>query len=114
MKSTTVIVDLDGVILHHYGAPSYSWQTYELNPGVLLKFDEWEMEGTCIIIMTARKECCRKELEIELRKLGLFWDQLIMGVTSGDRVLYNDMKGTNYSAFAVNVERNRGLGPTEY
>jgi len=115
VKKKTYIVDLDGCVLQHYGrGPSYQWKTCVLLDGVKEQFDRWEMDGHCVVLMTARKECCRADLEETLRAHGLFWDRLVMGVTSGERVLINDSKpGYEPSARAVTLERNRGLACLE-
>jgi hypothetical protein len=41
-------------------------------------------------LVTARKESGREMTERQLKSLGIMWDQLIMGVSSGQRVLLND------------------------
>ena len=76
--------------------------------------DEMEKEGHHIILMTARPESLRQELESCLRHHGIFWHQLIMGVTSGMRIVINDMKPDNeVSCQAWCILRNRGLGSCE-
>ena len=114
MKSRTVIIDIDGVILQHKGeGASSQWlgDNYPaLLPGAVEFFDALEKEGACIVLMTARKECTRGVLEVQLMQLGLYWDVLVMGVTSGQRVLINDAKPDgDASAIAIVVERNVGL-----
>ena len=49
--------------------------------------------------------------EHQLKSLGLCWDQLIMGVTSGERVLINDKLNINHPnrAEAINVITNNGF-----
>jgi hypothetical protein len=49
--------------------------------------------------------------EKQLRDLGLCWDQLIMGVTSGKRVIINDKLNVNHPdrAESVNVITNGGF-----
>lgn len=115
MKNQTIIIDIDGVIIQHKGeGASSQWlgdMCPALLPGVVEQFDTWEREGACIVLMTARKECTRGVLEVQLMQLGLYWDQLVMGVTSGQRVLINDAKPNDASpsAVAVVLQRNEGL-----
>ena len=62
------------------------------------------------MLTTARPEGCRAATEYQLRSEGLFWDQLVMGLPVGPRVVINDIKpnGT-LTARAINVKRNEGL-----
>jgi hypothetical protein len=115
MKAETIIVDIDGVVFFHTGeGPSRQWDPDILpavNPGVYECFDQWEMRGCHIILMTARKECGREALVKHLKMRHIIYDQLIMGVTSGQRTLINDAKPTAMpSAVARTIPRNEGLG----
>ena len=104
-KPNTIVCDLDGTIIRHVhrysdikdGLPS-------LNPGVLEKFNEWDSYGHHIILMTARKESARKKTEKDLELLGIPYDQLIMGVTSGRRVIVNDKLTKNSESRACSVD----------
>ena len=111
VKPYTVIVDIDGCIFkHRQQGASVQWGTCsELLPGVIEQFDLWEKECACIVLITARKESCRALLEERLLRNGLYWDKLIMGVTSGPRYLINDSKGQGRSAFAYTMNRNGDL-----
>jgi len=113
MKSPTYFVDVDGVLFKHKGeGPCAQWEphTTELLPGAREQFNKWEMAGAHIVLVTARKESLRVELEDELRRHGLFWDQLIMGITSGERVIINDVKPDGQDTCrAITIPRNVGL-----
>jgi dTDP-glucose pyrophosphorylase len=90
-KPKTIFCDLDGTILKH----SHKFSDLiafnpEALPGVVDKFNEWDSKGYKIILTTARKESSREMTESHLRNLGLCWDHLIMGVSSGVRILIND------------------------
>lgn len=104
----TYFLDLDGTILHHHGKGAvFQWTTADVLEGWLDWFDKAEKEGACIVLTTARKESSRRWLEEELRRRGLFWDHLLMGLPHGPRVLVNDIKADGQeSAYAINVERN--------
>jgi hypothetical protein len=114
MKPRTIFVDVDGCIFKsECQGTSYQWYNLQpqVLPGVLERFNAWEAEGACIIIVTARKEVLRHILETQLRNAGLFWDQIVMGITSGTRVLINDAKpDSEPSAMAYTIDRNKGLG----
>lgn len=110
-RPATIILDIDGCVLCHYGSLTrIQWLPPRLLPGVREQFDAWERGGCKIILLTGRKESMREKTERDLRELGLFWDELVMGVGGGPRYLINDRKpdGT-MTAFAVNLPRNKGL-----
>ena len=91
LKPKTILCDLDGTIFKHVHRYSEIRNNRPIiNPGVMEKFDEWDSTGHKIILMTARKESARKKTEEDLQVLGIPYDALIMGVTSGRRVIIND------------------------
>ena len=63
---------------------------------------------------TGRKESLRKQTERQLSEVGIFYDQLVMGVGGGQRYLINDIKpdGEN-TAFSFNLIRNKGISDLE-
>lgn len=112
MKNKTVIIDIDGCVFEHHGkGASYQWSELPtLLPHVSESFDFLEADGACIVLMTARPECCRADLEADLRLCGLFWHSLVMGVTSGPRYLINDAKpGADVTAYGITLKRNGGF-----
>jgi NDP-sugar pyrophosphorylase family protein len=115
-KPSTIFCDLDGTIIKHLH--SFSDVTFvkpELLPGVREKFDEWDSKGFKIILVTARKESARLITELHLRELGIPYDQLIMGVASGNRILINDKMFENIDrASAVNIITNEGFNNVEW
>lgn len=110
----TIFCDIDGVLLEHKGCASDIWLQKDpiVLADVLSTFREWEAKGYTIILTTGRKECMRKATEKQLKKLGLFYDQLVMSVGRGIRVLINDLKPYTGepTAVAICVNRNEGLG----
>jgi beta-phosphoglucomutase-like phosphatase (HAD superfamily) len=108
----TLFIDIDGSIIKHKGNLSEMFlKDIEVLPGVLEKFNEWDAKGYKIILTTGRKECLRKITEDQLLKNGIFFDQLVMGLTRGERVLINDIKPNNDMsvATAIQINRNEGL-----
>lgn len=90
-KPKTIFCDIDGTILKHIHRFSDLIETNPVAlPGVIKKINEWDSQGHKIVLCTARKESARKMTEEHLTKLGLCWDVLLMGMTSGCRVLIND------------------------
>ena len=116
-KPKTIFCDIDGTLTHHVHRFSDLLDTEPiLLPGVREKFNQWDSQGHKIILCTARKESARKMTEHQLKSLGLCWDQLIMGVTSGERVLINDKLNINHPnrANSVNVITNDGFKNTNW
>jgi histidinol phosphatase-like enzyme len=112
----TIFLDIDGCILYHKGNLSNQMLLKpELLSNVIEKLNEWEAEGHKIILITGRKESMRNLTENQLEKLGIFYDQLIMGINRGERILINDFKSNSNCAMAtaINVERNKGLADIE-
>ena len=116
-KPKTIICDIDGTILKHAHVFSELHETPAvLNPGVIDKLNYWDSIGHKIILMTARKESAREMTEKHLKSLGVMWDHLIMGVTSGRRVLINDKlkPEDNDRAIGVNVITDAGFIDTDW
>jgi hypothetical protein len=113
--SRTFLLDLDGTLIRHQAPP---WaEPMEVLPGVIEKLREWWNSGDCIVIATGRPECLRAMTELGLQRAGIYYHQLIMGLTSGTRYLVNDMKPSaenHCTAFALNVKRNEGLSHEDF
>ena len=111
----TIILDIDGTLIEHKGTLSKATSEYKTGDppldGTIEKIDEWESKGYNLVLITGRKESSRAFTEKQLHEMNIFYDQLIMGVGGGARCLVNDKKpnGT-LTAFAFNVERNKGIG----
>jgi hydroxymethylpyrimidine pyrophosphatase-like HAD family hydrolase len=111
-RPKTIICDIDGTLVYHHDPHTVSKSTHkmELLIGTIEKLLEWEKKGYNIILLTGRKESMRHATEQQLRDIGIFYDQLVMGVGGGARYLINDYKPTGEeAAFAINVERNIGI-----
>jgi hypothetical protein len=112
-RSATIICDIDGTLTWHTNPHEASKASHrmELLNGTVDKLLEWEKRGYRIILLTGRKESLRDVTIKQLSEVGIFYDQLIMGVGGGTRYLINDCKPDGEdSAYAINVERNRGIG----
>ena len=116
-RPKTIICDIDGTLISHTTTPfdvfNRNTRTVLL-PGVKEKIDEWDSKCYKIILLTGRKESMRAQTVEQLKKFGIYYDQLVMGVGGGARVLINDLKPNledpnNPTAIAVNIKRNEGL-----
>ena len=113
-RPLTIFLDIEGCMFPHPGHPNNHTTKPEnlyLLDNVKEKFNEWIMKEYKIILVSGRKECTRKETEDQLRFFGLTWDQLILGVGGGIRVLINDKKPSTEkdTAIGITIRRNIGL-----
>ena len=108
----TVICDIDGTIFEYVKGGQYDlvYKNAKILPGVKEKFQEWEVKGCRIVLITGRRESVREVTERELRRNGIPFDMLIMGFADTGRVLINDInwKG-KVKAHAVNMKRDEGF-----
>lgn len=108
----TIFCDIDGVLLQHKQDMSRQHLDEPIVlPGAIEALKEWEKKGYSIILVTGRRESTRDATVEQLKKCGIFYDQLVMGIRRGSRVVVNDRKPSSHedTAFAINVERNKGL-----
>jgi len=108
----TLFIDIDGTLLYHHGFPGeQSLRPSVVLPGVIKKLAEWESKGYKFILVTGRKESEREGTVKQLAAVGIQYDQLIMGINRGDRVIINDMKpfSIDPTAVAISLVRNEGI-----
>ena len=108
-KHATYFIDLDGTIFKHKHRYS-DLEDAELLPGVRDALDELDMRGDTIILVSARKESSRRFTEQQLATHMVPYDQLILGVSQGCRVVVNDvLKDTSQKrARGINVITDKG------
>jgi len=109
-RPKTIICDIDGTLVEHVPPLESTKPNFkmELIPGTLETMLEWDRKGYNIILISGRRESMRKVTEAQLNKVGIIYDQLILGVGGGERHLINDMKpdGRTGTAFSYNLKRN--------
>lgn len=114
-KNNTYFIDLDGTIFKH--AHKYSdLQTSDiLLPGVKETLNTIDSRGDTIILVSARKESSRKLTEEILQKHMVPYDQLILGVAQGVRIVVNDILNdfSPERAKAVNVITDKGWNDSD-
>lgn len=112
-RPKTIFCDIDGTLIKHEGVitDQAKLEEIELLPNALEAINNWDKNGYYIILTTGRKESLRKHTEKLLRKIGIVYDQLIMGIGGGNRILINDRKsnGSYNTAYCVNIVRNEGI-----
>ena len=111
-KLKTIFCDIDGTLIKSYN----NLYCQIINKPIILdgtieKLVEWDRSGYNIILTTGRRESLRKITEKQLCELGIFYDQLIMGIGGGKRYLINDLKpnSSDQTAEAINLIRNEGI-----
>ena len=97
----TIFCDFDGTIFYH--------STEQIIPGTKEKFDEWNDKGYTIIITTARPSSLKEQTLRALDENGLLYHAIIFDLGNGSRFVINDIKEGNERAFAINVERDKGI-----
>jgi len=113
----TWFVDIDGTIVEHRSNKEISRNTQEkLLPGSKEFLQEARQNGDQIILTTARLTIHKEHTERMLNDFGIPYDEIIYNLSPYERILINDIKPEGaygkremYTAFAINVERNRGL-----
>tara|TARA_R110001592_G_scaffold5528_4_gene30438 strand:+ start:1458 stop:1814 length:357 start_codon:yes stop_codon:yes gene_type:complete len=110
-KPKTIICDIDGVLLEHRNQGLSSQLNAAPLNGTIEKINEWDAKGYNIILITGRRESLRNKTEQQLLMYDIFYDQLIMGVGGGDRIVVNDRKPNSDrdTAYAINLYRNEGI-----
>ena len=110
-KKNTYFVDIDGTVFIYR-----KFGTYKTSEAEVIKSSKqylqkvWD-ESHMIILTTARPEDLREHTEYELKKNGIPYHRLIMGIERGPRYLINDMDPNKPGerAIAINVIRNGGI-----
>jgi hypothetical protein len=108
-KTKAYFIDIDGVIVKNGGEffKPY-WGETEGIPENIEVINRLHAQGSQIILTTSRKEGYRKATEAQMKKFGVKYDMLVMGLMHSSRVLVNDFSLTNPfpSAEAVSLERD--------
>jgi hypothetical protein len=111
-RPKTIFCDIDGTLVKHDPPNITSKLDYKmiLLEGTIETLLEWDKAGFNIVLTTGRKESLRAVTEKQLSEVGIFYNQLVMNIGGGPRILINDCKdnGDQY-AFAINLERNKGI-----
>lgn len=103
----TWVFDVDGTLLIHNG--HLRTQGDEVLPGVKEFFSNISPEDK-VVLLTARKEVFREQLESFLNANGIRFDKILYGIPMGERILVNDKKPSGLvTAYAVNKERDAPL-----
>ena len=112
-RPKTIFCDIDGTLWDHVGdiTSQVNVESHKMLENTSEALNRWDKLGYRIILTTGRRESMRTLTENHLKKIGIVYDQLIMGLGGGARVLINDRKPNSVknTAFAINLIRNDGL-----
>jgi len=110
----TIFCDLDGTLVEQpTDVTLLTSSDYELKllPGVKEFLHTIDSKRHHLVITTGRKESLRSATIKQLERVGIWYDQLIMGFGGSERVLINNTKwdSDEDTAHAVTVKINQGL-----
>ena len=111
-KNYTIFCDLDGTLWEQGDPTEIAKPGYQpkIIHGSVDKIREWDSKGFKIILTTGRKESLRDVTVKQLSYAGIVYDQLVMGLPRGKRILINDSKPDMIdTAEAIVVTRNKGI-----
>lgn len=115
-KNYTIFCDLDGTLWEQGDPTEIAKPGYQpkIIYGTVEKVREWDSKGYKIILTTGRKESLRDVTAKQLSYAGIVYDQLVMGIGGGTRVLINDLRPNgDQSAFVCQPARNEGIARIE-
>jgi hypothetical protein len=110
-KKCTILCDIDGVLLKHHPHSTNDSESNTLLEGAHT-LNEWKQFGHKIILTTARNEKYRQSVINLLSHFNIKYDELVMSLAAGPRILINDHKPSKLftpQANSIEVNRNDGL-----
>jgi len=110
-KKCSIFCDIDGVLIYHN---PHSTAEIEDNKPIegYLNLNKWKRSGHKIILTTARSEKYRDQTVKLLKHLDIKYDELVMELPAGPRLLINDHKPSKTfvnQANGIEVVRDDGL-----
>lgn len=107
---STLFIDLDGTLVRNSGQfTDPKWGTTDAIAANVATLNAMHETGKVeVILTTSRKESFRQRTIEQLERLNIKYDQLIMGLVHGKRIVINDYAKTNpyKSCDAINIKRN--------
>ncbi len=107
----TYLIDIDGTLCRYHPDTIAGIGDMEVLPGVIDKLRSWWDQGCQIVLTTGRDWSRYNETRRQLSTAGIPYNNLVMGLGGGLRVLINDQKpDMPVTAKAYNLVRNAGIG----
>jgi len=111
MKNDTYFVDIDGTLVKY--RPFSLMLSLDVEPiqDVIDKINSEFDKGSHIVITTARPKVLEDYTKEELKKIGVKYHTLLMGIGRGTRYVINDFPegSSDKRAVGINVMRNKGF-----
>tara|TARA_R100001463_G_scaffold135530_1_gene198986 strand:- start:1521 stop:3572 length:2052 start_codon:yes stop_codon:yes gene_type:complete len=110
-KQCTILCDIDGVLLKHKNHSTCNPDENLKLKGVE-KINKWKADGHKVILTTARNNKYRECTINMLSELDINYDEIVMSLPAGPRILINDHKPSKKfvnQANAIELERNSGI-----
>jgi hypothetical protein len=107
-----ILTDIDGVLVYNSGK-GFGDKVWGETEGIKKNIDRinnlYDEGKSRIILTTSRDEEHRYITEQQLKRVGLKYHQLVMGLLNAKRILINDFSLTNKfpSSVAINLERDK-------
>lgn len=111
-KYPTYFVDIDGTLMKYRAFSDIGVTKPEAIKSVVNMVNEAFINGAHIVITSARPETLRGDTIVELYRIGVKYNQLLLGIGRGTRYVINDKdpKEPNVDrAIGINLTRNQGL-----
>jgi hypothetical protein len=110
-KNPTIFCDIDGTLFIYRNFESLSTTPAVVIDSVATYLRKEKVKGAVIVITTARPEYLRSFTEIEIQVNNIPFDQLVMGIGRGERILINDSDegSTEPRAIAYPLIRDKGF-----
>lgn len=112
MKNKTFFVDIDGTLIKYRNFADLRITNPVPIQSVVEKINSEYEKGSYIVVVTARPITFRSFTIKELKKIGLKYHKLLLGIGRGERVLINDKDPaypTQKRATAINLVRDKGI-----
>jgi predicted secreted acid phosphatase len=110
MKHPTIFCDIDGTIFKYRKFENIFDEKASLIDGIQKYLKHFSLNGGHIVITTARPNNLREFTIDELIENNIPFDQLVMGIGRGERILINDSEFENVPrAIAIALNRNQSI-----
>lgn len=109
-KYNTIFSDIDGTILKYRSFNTYLTSEPEPIQNVVNKLNECYDRGDTIVLTSARPQELYDHTVNEMKKIGLKFHKIVLGLARGTRYLINDMEDpTKQRAISINIIRDEGF-----
>lgn len=112
-KYKTYFVDLDGVLFKNKSAEEFHLEEIPIEENIEI-FKKKTIEGSQLVIVTARPGHLKENIRNKLNNLGLFPKDIICDCFHSQRVIVNDFANSNPepSCISVNIKRDSSIKET--